>query len=147
MKETNNDHFHKHLDILQGIISRMAANSASCKNYCITLVAALLALALGQDEQIPEILYIAFMPVVLFCFLDAYYLSLERYFKIEYNKTVTKWQEESLERKDLFIVESSSKGFWRFLETFSAMTSYSILPFYGSLLAVILLIVYRSNFM
>ena len=33
-----------HLSIMQDVIRRMAGNSASCKNWCIVLVAALLAL-------------------------------------------------------------------------------------------------------
>ena len=73
------EHFHKQLDLLQGIISRMAANSASAKNYVISLVVALLAL--DQVQQHSDLLRIAYLPIFFFCFLDAYYLSLERYFK------------------------------------------------------------------
>ena len=30
----------KHLEIMQGVITRMAENSRSCKVWCVTLVAA-----------------------------------------------------------------------------------------------------------
>ena len=34
----------KHLEIMQGVINRMAENSRSCKVWCVTLVAATLVL-------------------------------------------------------------------------------------------------------
>ena len=34
----------KHLEIMQGVIQRMAENSRSCKVWCVTLVAATLVL-------------------------------------------------------------------------------------------------------
>jgi hypothetical protein len=34
-----------HITLLQGIITRLANNSASCKTWCLTLVAALLSLS------------------------------------------------------------------------------------------------------
>jgi hypothetical protein len=34
-----------HINLLQGFISRLANNSASCKTWCLTLVAVFLALA------------------------------------------------------------------------------------------------------
>ena len=38
----------KHLEIMQGVINRMAENSRSCKVWCVTLVAATLVLVLNQ---------------------------------------------------------------------------------------------------
>lgn len=136
-------HLHKHLDILQGIISRMAANSASCKNYCITLVTALLALAFGQQDYAKDMLYLAFVPTTLFLFLDSYYLSLERYFKKEYDSIVEAWQQEKIERTDLFMIRPSAKGTWRFVETLKAFTSYSICPFYSALYITVGFIIYK----
>ena len=136
-------HFHKHLDILQGIISRMAANSASCKNYCITLVTALLALAFSQKANTVTFLYLTFVPTTLFLFLDAYYLSLERYFKKEYKGIVEKWQRGEIEQKDLFAVNPSPVGAWRFLETIKAFGSYSIYLFYGALYVTVGIIIYQ----
>lgn len=142
MKEINSDHLHKHLDILQGIISRMAANSASCKNYCITLVTALLALAFGQSDVTQMLLYIAYIPIVLFFFLDAYYLSLECYFKGEYKTVVQKWQNDNLLAIDLFSIESSEKGLSGFLAVLKSMKSFSVWPFYLSLLIVVVVLWY-----
>ncbi|MFT6202677.1 MAG: putative membrane protein [Spirosomataceae bacterium] len=121
----------------------MAANSASCKNYCITLVTALLALAFGQNENTKDMLYLAFVPTTLFLFLDAYYLSLEEHFRKEYGKTVESWQMEKLTRTDLFTVNQSAEGTWRFVDTLKAFASYSIYPFYSALYITVGFIIYK----
>src|SRR6185436_5494770 len=64
--------------MIQSVISRMASNSASCKTWCVTLVTALFALAIDKNK--PAAILIGLFPLALFCFLDAYYLSLERDF-------------------------------------------------------------------
>ena len=82
----NNDN-RKHFDYLQSIISRMAANSFMIKGWTITIVSALLALAASNKE--PLYLYVTFIPIIIFGFLDAYYLQLERKFRSLF-KEVTK---------------------------------------------------------
>ena len=66
-----------HISMLQGIINRMAGNSANCKNWTVTLVAAMLVLLVDKDMQIPNA-WICLIPVALFYLLDCYYLGLER---------------------------------------------------------------------
>lgn len=74
----------KHLDILQGIVNRLAQNSVTCKNWCITLVAGVLVLTFNKDvpagvrNAAPVI---AFMPILIFWALDGYYHALERAFR------------------------------------------------------------------
>ena len=65
-----------YLSILQGTITRMASNSASCKAWCVTLVSAMLVLI--ADKEKPDYVWISVVPIVLFVVLDAYYLGLER---------------------------------------------------------------------
>lgn len=69
-----------HVNMMQGIISRMAGNSASCKQWCIALVSALLALSKtkGFEADLAECCKI---PVLLFCFMDCFYLGLEHQMK------------------------------------------------------------------
>lgn len=66
-----------HISMLQGIINRMAANSANCKTWTVTLVAAMLVLLVDRKMNIPNA-WICLIPIVLFYFLDCYYLGLER---------------------------------------------------------------------
>lgn len=68
-----------YISLLQENINRMAGNSANCKTWLITLVAAITALQLTADD-LRNILWIAPGIIVLFYFLDSYYLSLERKF-------------------------------------------------------------------
>jgi hypothetical protein len=66
----------KYLEMVQGVINRMSASSATLKGWTVTLVAALLALA-AKDGN-PQFLAVALLPTVIFAGLDAYYLHLER---------------------------------------------------------------------
>jgi hypothetical protein len=74
----------RHLEMIQAVISRMANNSFMLKGWAVTLVAGVFALSANDANEI--FFLIAYVPVVLFWFLDSYYLQLERKFKVLYNK-------------------------------------------------------------
>lgn len=74
----------KHMEMIQAIITRMASNSFALKGWAVTLVAALFALASKDANQ--DYYQIAFIPVLVFWGLDAYYLWQERLFRALYNK-------------------------------------------------------------
>lgn len=120
-----------YLTILQTIINRMAANSSSCKTWCITLVSAIMVIV--ADKGKPQYLGISIIPIALFLFLDSYYLGLERLFRNLYNGFIKKIHSGSASIDDVFIVKPGSTG-----EIFSSATrslrSFSIWPFYGLLL-------------
>ena len=69
-----------YISLLQENITRMASNCNSCKTWLITIVSALFALQLTGDAIKPH-LWIAIIPTVLFYFLDAYYLGIEKRFR------------------------------------------------------------------
>ena len=46
-----------HLGIVQSVIQRMSANSASCKTWCITLVSAILVVVANKDEPQYALIY------------------------------------------------------------------------------------------
>ena len=75
----NSEAVQSHLSILQSVIQRMASNSSSSKAWCITLVSAVLVIV--ADKGKPDYAYISFIPILLFLFLDAYYLALEKGFR------------------------------------------------------------------
>ena len=124
-----------HLQIVQGVIQRMAENSRSCKVWCVTLVSAILVLVAQTKES--QHALIALAPIALFWLLDSYYLALERGFRESYNALVGKVHDGQLRISDLFEVipgDSSARGF------FSAMfTSPSTLPFYLVVIGTVLL--------
>jgi hypothetical protein len=74
----------KHLEILQATITRMASNSFLIKGWCITLVAAILALASQGSNQ--NIIFVSYLPIIMFWTLDAYFLRQERLFRKLYDK-------------------------------------------------------------
>ena len=65
--------FVEELKIIQDIIKRMALNSFLIKGWAITLVVATLLLK-GNKYQV----LIAFIPLLVFWFLDAYFLWQEK---------------------------------------------------------------------
>lgn len=69
----------KHLELLESAVTRMAGNSFIAKGWSVTLATVMLGLA-AKDGG-PEFALIGLMPVLLFWFLDAYYLALERGFR------------------------------------------------------------------
>lgn len=121
-----------HLGITQSVIQRMASNSASCKTWCITLVSAILVIV--ADKGKPQYALIAIIPTVLFLVLDSYYLALERMFRESYNLFIEKLHGGSVIASDLYAV-SPSGSLAKTL--FASFLSFSIWPFYLTLLAMI----------
>ena len=74
----------KHLELVQGVISRMANNSFMLKGWAVTLVAGIFVLA-GKDTDKLYFL-VAYIPVLVFWGLDAYYLLQERLYRSLYDK-------------------------------------------------------------
>lgn len=121
-----------HLSILQSVINRMATNSATCKAWCVTLVSAILVIV--ADKANARFSLIALLPTLLFICLDSYYLSLERGFRKSYNLFVKDLHMGRVEQVDLFEISPEGGPFRHFLKSF---TSFSIWPFYLTLLIMI----------
>ena len=125
----------KHLEIMQGVINRMAENSRSCKLWCVTLVAATLVLVARTGE--PQHALIALVPTLLFLFLDSYYLALERAFIGSQNSFVRKLHRGELESAAIYRVIPTGMG-WRLVGR-CLFGSVSIWPFYLLVTVTILL--------
>ena len=76
----------KHLEMIQGIITRMNQNSFMLKGWMITIVSALLAIY--ADKGTIGYLIVSIFPILVFWFLDAYYLQQERKFRGIYSDIV-----------------------------------------------------------
>ncbi len=127
-----------HIQTLQGIISRLANNSAQCKTWCVTLVSALLVLAIDKGET--TAIGIAVIPCVLLCFLDTYYLSLERDFRNVFKDFVDKLGMGELTDEAVFKI-APDRGFKHRCNALgNSVASLSIWPFYGALLAVVIIL-------
>jgi hypothetical protein len=118
-----------HINLLQGIINRLANNSASCKTWCLTLVAALLSLA--GTTHTPAIVTFALVPVVLFGFVDTMYLAQEKAYRDLYERTIGALQCGSYTIARVY----NAKANLSFGNVCWALTSWAIWPVYGGLIA------------
>jgi hypothetical protein len=75
----------KHLEMIQAVITRMANNQFMVKGWCITLVSALVALSVGKDGN-PYVIVTTLLPVVMFWYLDGFFLQQERLFRKIYDR-------------------------------------------------------------
>ena len=134
--DANSEAVRTHLTILQDVIRRMAGNSASCKNWCIVLVAAILVLV--ARTATPDYALLALLPTLLFLFLDAYYLALEQVFRNSYNAFVHNLHSDgAVGLSDLYIVRPSGPVNKQMLVS---LRSTSVWPFYLALIVAILLV-------
>lgn len=75
--EIYNDDDRQYLQMMQENIARMAGNSASCKTWLVTLVAAMLTTGIAVQALSHWMLFSLF-PIIMLWQLDVYYLKLER---------------------------------------------------------------------
>lgn len=133
----------KHIDIYQALINRMAANSAACKQWAITLVSAILVFALEKGSA--EAAAVALIPVLMFCFLDAYYLALERQFRNTYSDFLDglhgveddQGQKKVLDINSLYRITTTGKlpAFFK-----KALSSWAVMPFYVGICTLVFLV-------
>lgn len=123
-----------HLQMIQAVIQRMASNSASCKTWCITIVAAILVVVGDNDK--PRMMLLAVLPTALFMILDVYYLQLEKGFRNSYNDFIGKLHGGTLTTEDLYSLKPSGCPVGRQIE---AIASFSVWGFYGLLVLVMAL--------
>ena len=131
-KENIKDLMIKELEIIQEIINRMANNSFIIKGWTITLVVVTLLLKGNKYHT-----FIAFIPILVFWFLDAYFLRLERLYRRLYN-----WVKDNrLKTKD-FLLDLNYKRFEKEEQSIlRIMFSITLGLFYGSIFGLTLIYV------
>ncbi|WP_165157716.1 hypothetical protein [Parabacteroides sp. ZJ-118] len=113
-----------YVGLLQGIISRMASNSANCKVCAVTILTAVLALS-NYDGC--EKCLIAAIPTFLMFLTDSYYLGLERRFKRICDDFIARIKEG--QEPDLFSIPKSSLS-EQLIGLLGGFRSISTTPFY-----------------
>lgn len=127
----------KHLEMIQGIISRMGGNLFILKGWAITLVVALFTIIANKLDGV----YI-FFPIgliLVFWFLDGQYLSIERCYRDLYESVRLK-KEKDIDFSMNFKEYLKGENTW-FRSTFST----TLKLFYGVLLVLVLLITLSLN--
>ena len=141
----------QYLQMMQDNIARMANNSANCKTWMVTIVAGLCAIGCSIKDMNGWI-FLAIIPVVVFWYLDTFYLQMERkmrnreldfilcrkniknpkdenYLKALYNFSPLEKDELTDEEKNVGFVKTSCRYF-----------SKSIAPLYWGIIVVIIII-------
>ena len=126
-----------HLSTLEGIITRLAGDSAQCKTWCLTLVTALIAFASAAHTIAP--IQITILPIAMFLVLDAAYLGVETAYRDLYNTVVNDIRHQRYTLAHAFTA-GASLTFMRWL---GAHKSWSIWVFYYPL---IILYIYTVHF-
>ena len=78
-----------HLQMIQGVINRMAGNSFALKGWSVGIISALFALATVQTTSEVKTLLVAlaYFPALAFWQLDGFFLRQERLFRHLYDDT------------------------------------------------------------
>ena len=130
----------KHLEMIQGVINRMAGNSFLLKGWSVVLVSALFALSAKETNIF--FIYLAFFPALSFWELDGYFLWQERLYRKLYDKVRKMGESEIDFSMDTSIVSKEVKP-W-ICVTFSKTLRIFHGTILGSIIIVILIILLRG---
>lgn len=159
-----NEDDRQYLQMMQENISRMASNSANCKTWAVTIAAGLLAIGTNVEKLNGWLLF-SILPILVFWYLDTFYLHLERGMRnrqkdfINKAKTLYNLSEKySVQEKQLaeseykdalykFAPLISDKNITPkgFVSTADRCFSKSTAPFYGMLIAIVIIILIVLN--
>ena len=125
----------KEIEILQGVIGRMARNSFMLKGWAVTIVIAALLLKGTSWQGV----LVGAIPLLVFWLLDAYYLRQERLYRRLYG-----WVIANRPKSDDHLFDMNA---YRFVKDTSSLTrvffSITLAWYYGSV--AVLLIVYAVS--
>lgn len=124
------------ISYLEGIINRMASNSASCKNWLLAIIAGCMAMQPSMQAATEKI-WLAYPLVILFCLLDSYYLGCEKYFRDVMGKFVNEVRKGNHQYvSSLYSFENRSicDDIESVLLGFFSIASW---PFYGIIIALV----------
>jgi hypothetical protein len=127
----------KHLELIQGVINRLAGNSFLLKGWTVTLTAALFVFS-AQDADL-TFAFIAPFSALTFWGLDAYYLRQERLYRLLYNAVAVESEiaSTSIPYFSLNITKYKKQcGNW-----FTTLWSPTIFPVHGLNLLLVLTII------
>lgn len=128
----------KHLEMVENIIERMAKNSFQIKAWAMTLVT--VVGALGAKEADKRFMLLAFVPIIGFWLLDAFYVQQERRYKALYRSVCEKKEEDidfNLNTRNITFTSDEAKR----ICFFNCLRSTSVSLFYGVLTVTLIVLV------
>lgn len=122
----------KHLELIQGVINRLAGNSFYMKGWTVVLLSALLVLVVREDQG--DLSLLGLLPVLVFWGLDAYFLWQERLFRALYDRVRLVDAAEIDFSMDVGVVRADPRLTW-----IRALVSRTLIPFYGALTVAVII--------
>jgi len=127
---------HKEIDLIQGVINRMASNSFLLKGWTVTIIVAVLALTKDTivTNDITYFALILLIPLCVFWYLDAFFLHKEKCYRELY-----KWVIENRATSEEYKYDLNYKRFEDNVDSvLKIMRTSTIGVFYG-IIALILI--------
>lgn len=140
MCKINESSVQLNLQFYQDIIARMENNSRVVKTWCITIVSAVLIFFI-EGKGLTIVNVIPFL-LVVFWYLDIYYLAVEKGYRDSYNSLVDSIHNGSLNKNEIYRIKASDIICNNVLHAFF---SFSTLPFYTLLFVMFYYIKHISS--
>ena len=130
-----------YLQMIQGVIDRMATSSAIFKGFSATIVTGVSVVSLVDVNT--WILILSFFPMIVFMILDIYYLRLERQYRFLYEKIrLDEWTTDfKLDPPDIKTIQNVGGANDVDTSILSCIKSPSIYLFYGPMLVISVIII------
>jgi hypothetical protein len=121
----------KHLELIQPVVARLGTNSFLIKGWALTITAGFLALL--ATRQSPALAVVGLVPLLAFWNLDAMFLRQERMYRSLYEFV-------RMGSDRVITLSMDVSGMRREASWWAAVTSGTLLGFYGPLVLVDLLL-------
>lgn len=120
-----------YLESIQGIISRMAGNSAGVKAFTAVVFTIFATMTL-TNSQLKAYWWFGIIVSIICAVMDAYYLGFERSYRQRYNDTVKQINHENLDIKDIYNLNPKTTSLKHevFSRTAESLISFSVMGFY-----------------
>lgn len=140
------EYFFKEIDLIQGIINRMARNSFMIKGWTLTVAGIAYSLNLASSKS--AFLCVGIPVICLFFWsLDAFYLRTERKYRALYNDVVDKYNQKKYDQINWFNLSTADYEYDPSVGSHKdVMLSKTLLPFYLCLIFVSILLLIASLF-
>ncbi len=123
----------KHMEMYQGIITRMANNSAAIKQWGLPVITGILAFIIKDDKS--NLVWLSVFALFVFYFLDSYYLMLENRFRNGFMASAELIAEGRFPKSKLFELKPMGDEGRFYLK---ALTSPATWPVYLGMLGVVI---------
>ncbi|MCK9170474.1 MAG: hypothetical protein M0P01_08680 [Treponema sp.] len=140
----NQKKLHKEIDLIEGVINRMANNSFMIKGWTLTIVGVVFALTNNNPVTFIVVTGIAVVIISFWC-LDTFYLRTERKYRALYTDILSKTHNKKYNEIDWYNLDTKKYEYAPSVGSFkSVMWSKTIWPFYFLLLLIVLFILIVS---